>query len=33
MGKKKRSKSKRPPERPGYKNIPQSPELAKGIQK
>jgi hypothetical protein len=29
MGEKKRSKSKRPPERPGYKSIPLSPELAK----
>jgi len=33
MGKKKkRNKSKKPPERPGYKSIPLSPELATGIQ-
>src|SRR5262245_63701852 len=32
MGKKKRNRSKKPPERPGYKSIPLSPELAKGIQ-
>jgi hypothetical protein len=32
MGKKKRNKSKKPPERPGYKSIALSPELAKGIQ-
>src|SRR5215831_1726130 len=30
--KKKRNKSKKPPERPGYKSIPLSPELAKGIR-
>ena len=33
MGKKKRSKSKKPPVRSGDKSIPLSPELAKGIQK
>jgi hypothetical protein len=32
MGKKKRNKSKKPLERPGYKSIALSPELAKGIQ-
>jgi hypothetical protein len=32
MGKKKRSKSKKPPERPGYKSIPLSPELAKSFR-
>jgi len=32
VGKKKRNKSKKPPERPSYKRIPLSPELAKGIQ-
>jgi len=30
---KKRNKSKKPPERPGYKSIPLSPKLAEGIQK
>ena len=30
--KKKRNKSRKPPERPGYKSIPLSPELAKGFQ-
>ena len=30
--KKKRNKSKKPPERPAYKSIPLSPELAKSIQ-
>jgi hypothetical protein len=32
MDKKKRNKSKEPPERSGYRSIPLSPELAKGIQ-
>src|SRR5262249_60774220 len=32
MGKKKRNKSKKLPERPGHKSIPPSPELAKGVQ-
>ena len=30
--KKKRNKSKKPPERPGYKSIPLSPELAKVVR-
>ena len=30
--KKKRNKSKKPPERPGQKSIPLSPELAKAVQ-
>jgi hypothetical protein len=30
--KKKRNKAKKPPERPGYRSIPLSPELAKGLK-